>query len=69
MMTQDHDDAGDQLREMRAATNGFALPADACASSRALYQALEEFERDLHQRIHLENNILFPKAIQLESNS
>ena len=68
MMTHDHDNAGDQLREMRTATNGFAVPADGCASYRALYQALEEFERDLHQHIHLENNILFPKAIRLETN-
>ena len=68
MMTEEHDDAGVQLREMRTATNGFTLPADACASYRTLYQALEEFERDLHEHIHLENNILFPKAIQLESH-
>jgi regulator of cell morphogenesis and NO signaling len=68
MMTYEHDQAGDQLREIRTATGSFALPEDACASYRALYEALQESERDLHQHIHLENNILFPKAIQLESN-
>ena len=48
---------------MRARSDGFAPPADACLSFRALYQGLEEFERDLHRHIHLENNILFPRAL------
>jgi regulator of cell morphogenesis and NO signaling len=43
------------------------VPDDACASYQTLYQALENLEADLHQHIHLENNILFPKAIDLEN--
>jgi regulator of cell morphogenesis and NO signaling len=66
MMVHEHDDAGNALREIRAASNGFTAPADACTSFRALYQALAVFEADLHQHIHLENNILFPRAIALE---
>ena len=65
MMLHEHDDAGQALREMRAASNGYAAPSDACASYRSLYQALGEFETDLHQHIHLENNILFPRAIEM----
>lgn len=66
MMTE-HDTAGDLLQIMRHATNDYTLPDDACFSFRTLYQALEEFERDLHQHIHLENNILFPLAEEMES--
>lgn len=66
MMMHEHDGAGEALREMRAASHGYAAPEDACASYRALYQALAEFEADLHQHIHLENNILFPRAIEME---
>ena len=54
------------LRTMRAASNGYAVPAEACVSYQALYRALAEFEADLHQHIHLENNILFPRAIAME---
>jgi regulator of cell morphogenesis and NO signaling len=67
MMALEHDTAGDLLREIRAVTLGFAAPEDACASFRALYAALEEFERDLHRHIHLENNLLFPRAVELEA--
>jgi regulator of cell morphogenesis and NO signaling len=42
------------------------VPADVCISYKTLYEALEDFEHDLHQHIHLENNILFPRAIELE---
>jgi len=66
MMMREHDGAGDALRGMRASSGGYAAPPDACASYRALYQALAEFEADLHQHIHLENNILFPRAIAME---
>jgi regulator of cell morphogenesis and NO signaling len=69
MMMHEHDGAGEALREMRAASNGYAAPADACASYRALYQALAEFEADLHQHIHLENNILFPRALEMEESA
>jgi regulator of cell morphogenesis and NO signaling len=67
MMVYEHDMAGEFLRALRKATGGYAVPADACASYRTLYGALEEFERDLHRHIHLENNILFPRAVELEN--
>jgi len=66
MMMFEHDTAGDLLREIRAAASDFRAPDDACMSFRALYQALEAFEQDLHQHIHLENNVLFPRAVELE---
>ena len=66
MMMQEHDGAGEALREMREATKNYSLPEDACASYRALYEALQGFEADLHQHIHLENNILFPRAVAAE---
>jgi regulator of cell morphogenesis and NO signaling len=68
MMEHEHDSAGNALRAMRKASNDFALPADACVSYRTLYGALEAFEADLHQHIHLENNILFPRAIAMEKS-
>ena len=63
-MVAEHEDAGDALAGIRSASGGFATPEDACLSFSALYQGLEEFERDLHRHIHLENNILFPRALQ-----
>ena len=66
MMVMEHENAGGLLREIREASHDFSIPADACISYRTLYDALGEFERDLHQHIHLENNILFPKAVRLE---
>ncbi len=66
MMEHEHDSAGDALRAMSAATSGYTAPADACVSYQTLYRALAEFEKDLHQHIHLENNILFPRAIAME---
>ena len=68
MMMIEHDKVGDLLRELRAASSDYAVPADACLSYQTLYQALEAFEQDLHQHIHLENNILFPRAIELEGS-
>ncbi len=67
MMMREHDTAGEILRELRALTSDYKAPADACISYQTLYQALENFERDLHQHIHLENNILFPKALAMEN--
>ena len=69
MMMFEHDTAGDLLREIRAAASDFRAPDDACMSFRALYGALEDFERDLHQHIHLENNVLFPRAVALETGA
>ncbi len=66
VMEQDHEVAGDLLRQLRELTHGYTVPSNACNSHNFLYKKLEEFEEDLHQHIHLENNILFPKAIKLE---
>ena len=67
MMMEEHDSAGANLRAIRELTGDYTLPADACFSYGTLFNALIEFERDLHQHIHLENNILFPRAIELEA--
>jgi regulator of cell morphogenesis and NO signaling len=67
-MFEEHEDAGELLQSLRRLTSNYTPPPEACMSYRALYQALEEFEHDLHQHIHLENNILFPKAIRLEES-
>lgn len=67
MMMREHDTAGDILRELRALTSDYKVPAGVCISYQTLYQALEHFEQDLHQHIHLENNLLFPKALDLEN--
>ena len=67
VMEAEHDAAGEILREMRGVTDDYELPPDACPSFTALFARLEALERDIHQHIHLENNILFPKAVQLES--
>jgi len=65
MMEQEHDHAGLLLAELRKASNNFTPPADACTTYKLLFASLEAFEIDLHQHVHLENNILFPKAIML----
>jgi regulator of cell morphogenesis and NO signaling len=67
MMMLEHDNAGQVLQEMRRVSSDYAVPADGCTSFKTLYQALEAFERDLHQHIHLENNILFPRALEMEN--
>lgn len=66
VMTQEHEKAGEILREIRSLTDNFQPPADACTSYQMLYQELKAFEQDLHQHIHLENNILFPRALDYE---
>lgn len=66
MMMAEHDAAGDFLKQMREFSNDYKLPEGACPSYTALYFGLEELERDLHRHIHLENNALFPQAIELE---
>ena len=66
MMEHEHDSAGAALRAMRWASSSYSAPPDACISYQTLYKALTEFEADLHQHIHLENNILFPRAIAME---
>jgi regulator of cell morphogenesis and NO signaling len=66
MMEMEHEGAGEILLQLRKTTNNYRLPEDACNSFSLLYKKLEALEADLHQHIHLENNILFPKALQLE---
>lgn len=65
LMVDDHDEAGDVMKELRELSNNFTPPEDACATYRILYQNLAGFEEDLHKHVHLENNILFKKAEQL----
>lgn len=65
-MELEHVSAGDILAEMRTITSEYQLPKDACESFRALYDGLGALEKDLHEHIQLENNILFPKAVELE---
>ena len=68
MMMLEHDTVGDLLRQLRASSSNYVVPADSCISYQTLYQAMETFEQDLHQHIHLENNILFPRAVELETS-
>ena len=65
-MLADHDDAGALTARIRELSSCYQAPADACPSYRGLYHALEEFSRDLHQHVHLENNVLFPRAVEME---
>jgi regulator of cell morphogenesis and NO signaling len=66
-MEAEHDDAGRALEQIRTITGGYTPPGDACQTFRTLYDELRHLEQDLHQHIHLENNILFPRAIEAES--
>jgi regulator of cell morphogenesis and NO signaling len=66
MMEREHQAAGDEMAGIRQASGGYALPEDACMTYKVTYQELAAFEADLHQHVHLENNILFPKALELE---
>lgn len=66
MMMHEHDQEGERFRRMSELSNGFLAPEDACNTYRVTYALLQEFENDLHLHIHLENNILFPKAMNME---
>jgi regulator of cell morphogenesis and NO signaling len=66
MMEMEHEMVGKNFEEIRKLSTNYSLPQDACASYSLLYRLLEEFEDDLHTHIHLENNILFPKALAME---
>ncbi len=68
MMELEHASAGEALRSLSEDSSNYTAPEDACATFQASYLALKAFEADLHQHIHLENNILFPKAIALENS-
>lgn len=64
-LVAEHIVVGELFREMNELTNGYSVPADACTSYRLMLTGLQEMERDLHQHIHKENNILFPEALKL----
>lgn len=66
MMKHEHTVEGERVRKIGELCNEYLPPADACNTFRVTYAMLQEFENDLHKHIHLENNILFPKAILLE---
>lgn len=66
MMEMEHEFVGQHLDEIRKLSNNYLLPQDGCASYSLLYRMLDEFEEDLHLHIHLENNILFPRALEIE---
>ncbi|MCJ8154549.1 iron-sulfur cluster repair di-iron protein [Chryseobacterium sp. SSA4.19] len=66
MMKHEHTVEGERLRKIAELTDEYNPPADACNTYRVTFSMLQDFENDLHKHIHLENNILFPKAIRLE---
>jgi regulator of cell morphogenesis and NO signaling len=67
VMVMEHDSAGDALANLRRLTHGYTPPEDACNTFRGLYFELAALEADLHRHIHLENNILFPRAVEMEA--
>lgn len=66
MMMQEHDNEGQRFRKIAALSNNYTPPADGCTTYQVAYSLLKEFEENLHLHIHLENNILFPKALEME---
>jgi len=66
-MNEEHLAEGAQLEKMAKLSHHYSVPADACTTYRIVYQMLKEYEKDMHLHIHLENNILFEKAIELEA--
>jgi regulator of cell morphogenesis and NO signaling len=68
MMEREHREAADSLRRIRELTQGFTAPADGCTTYAVCMAELAAFERNLHEHVHLENNVLFPRALQLERN-
>ena len=67
VMEADHREAGDHVSRIRLLSQSYTPPADACRTYRLCYEALAQFEADLHQHVHLENHVLFPRAMALES--
>ena len=64
-METEHESAGEALRRLRELSNGYVPPPDACPTFRGLFHGLAELERDMHQHVHLENHVLFPRAAAL----
>lgn len=69
MMTRDHDYAGNLMTEIRGLSQDYTPPEGACPTFRAFYAGLRDFEQDLHRHIHLENNVLFPRAVTLDASA
>ncbi len=68
MMMHEHSVEGERLAKISELSSGYTPPADGCTTYRVAFQMLKDFELDLHMHIHLENNILFPKSIELEKS-
>ena len=66
MMEQEHDDAGYALSRLHSLTRDYQVPEGACNTYRTMLAVLRHLERDMHQHVHKENSILFPRAIELE---
>jgi regulator of cell morphogenesis and NO signaling len=69
MMEREHREAADEVRIIRELTNGYTAPGDGCTTYAVCLAELAQFERDLHRHVHLENNVLFPRAVALENGS
>ena len=67
MMKHEHENEGDRFVKIAELTNNYTPPNDACNTYKVTFSMLQEFEQDLHKHIHLENNILFPKAIEMQN--
>lgn len=65
-LIDEHDVVGELFAELRRITDGYTTPADGCGSYAAMLAGLEEMERDLHQHVHKENNVLFPRVVELD---
>lgn len=68
MMMHEHDGEGERFRKIAALTDNYTPPADACNTYKVTFALIKEFEEDLHLHIHLENNILFPKSLEMEAS-
>ena len=68
-LEEDHDRAGAALARLRALSSGFTVPGDGCTTYRAFYEGLARFERELHEHVHLENNVLFPRVVSLSARA
>jgi len=66
-MVAEHQNEGDRFEKIDELSNHYQIPEDACATYFTTIKGLQDFEKDLHRHIHLENNILFPKATELET--
>ncbi len=66
VLESEHESAGKMMAEINKLSDGYVPPENACGTYIVLYSELKEFENDLHKHVHLENNILFPKALELE---